>query len=94
MIEAQLKHRGEHFEVSIHGQMYEGQCNWSWEGEKDNPKRTYPVAIEADSISRVGLKKLIRLSKEKRIEVARIAAKELNQSDSGRYLAYYKGEKL
>ena len=96
-VEAQLKYRGENFEVAINGKTYAGFCSWSYEEEegKDYPVPKYPVAIEAETVSRVGIGALLRLTEKRKKEIAKVVAKTLTENEPGsEYVAFYKGTRL
>lgn len=89
-IRANLKERGESFEVFIDGVRYTGECAWSWTEHRgpysgkllsDQQIRTYPVLIEVRSISRSGWLFPVPMSKSTRRQIATHAGKALASQD-------------
>jgi hypothetical protein len=82
MPSAQLVHRGEEFQLIDGNERYEGACLWSWEDAAGGaPQRIAPIYIHARSIQRMGLKRLLPLSSDKKIAVAHQAQALLTARD-------------
>lgn len=96
-VEARLTHRGETFEVTIDGKTFEGFCSWTYREKEggERPVPDYPVAIEAETISRIGIAALVGLSAVRKRKIAILAARALEEGEAGsEYVAYYEGARL
>jgi hypothetical protein len=71
MPSAQLIHRGEAFQFIDGNDRYEGACLWSWAKVAGSaPTRVAPVFIHARSIRRIGFKRLLPFSSDKKVALA------------------------